>query len=367
MNATTPLRVLMTTDTIGGVWTYALDLCGALAPHGVSVALATMGAPLSNAARASVNRLPNVELFESQGRLEWMPDAAEDVARVGEWLLKLEKTVRPDLIHLNEYADGALPFQAPVLVVGHSCVSSWWRAVRGGDPPAEWNAYWRAVAAGLRGADQVVAPSIAMLRALQEHYGMKGGLVIYHGRDPEHFSLQRKEPFVLAVGRLWDEAKNISTLADIAESLSWPTYIAGEERIADGGSAPLGGIHRLGVMSPAELGDWYGRASIYALPARYEPFGLSVLEAALSGCALVLGNIPSLREVWNEAAEYVPPNDSAALRGTIERLIDDGPRRAELGRLARQRAAEFTPARMAAEYLTVYRELVAVGAARCAS
>ena len=36
-------RVLMTADTIGGVWTYAIDLCRALIPHGVEVTLATMG------------------------------------------------------------------------------------------------------------------------------------------------------------------------------------------------------------------------------------------------------------------------------------------------------------------------------------
>jgi glycogen synthase len=58
--------------------------------------------------------------------------------------------------------------------------------------------------------------------------------------------------------------------------------------------------------------DWYARASIYALPARYEPFGLSALEAALSGCALILGDIPSLREVWLEAAPYVSPDDESA-------------------------------------------------------
>ena len=49
-----------------------------------------------------------------------------------------------------------------------------------------------------------------------------------------------------------------------------------------------------------------GRAAIYALPARYEPFGLSILEAALSGCALVIGDIPSLREIWADAALFVP-------------------------------------------------------------
>ena len=57
---------------------------------------------------------------------------------------------------------------------------------------------------------------------------------------------------------------------------------------------------------------WLRRATIFALPARYEPFGLSALEAGLAGCALVLGDIP-MREVWHDAAMFVPPEQPAAL------------------------------------------------------
>ena len=84
------------------------------------------------------------------------------------------------------------------------------------------------------------------------------------------------------------------------------------------------------------------RASIYAMPARYEPFGLSILEAGLSGCALVLGDIPSLREHWEGAAVFVAPDDRDALRSAIARLIDNPGRLAELGRRARVRGQEFT-------------------------
>ena len=46
MTAREPRHVLMTADTVGGVWTYAVELVRALAPHRVTVALATMGASL---------------------------------------------------------------------------------------------------------------------------------------------------------------------------------------------------------------------------------------------------------------------------------------------------------------------------------
>src|SRR5690606_8377688 len=104
-------------------------------------------------------------------------------------------------------------------------------------------------------------------------------------------------------------AKNLAQLDAVATELPWPVYVAGSTEHPDGGNAAFDSVETLGVLSRAEMKHWLGRASIYVLPARYEPFGLSALEAALSGCALVLGDIPSLREVWGPAATYVDPAD----------------------------------------------------------
>src|SRR5215208_3297006 len=98
------MHVLLTTDTVGGVWTYALDLARSLAPHGVSVELASMGAALTGSQRREASDLPNVTLHESRFKLEWMQDPWEDVARAGEWLLGLEARTNPDVVHLNGYA-----------------------------------------------------------------------------------------------------------------------------------------------------------------------------------------------------------------------------------------------------------------------
>src|SRR5688500_4368059 len=126
-----PSRILMTADTVGGVWTYAMELCAALAPHGVDVALATLGAPLADAQRRQVDRLDNVRVYDGgHFKLEWMPEPWEDVSRSGEWLLEIERSERPEVVHLNGYAHGSLPWSAPTVVVGHSCVCSWWQAVK---------------------------------------------------------------------------------------------------------------------------------------------------------------------------------------------------------------------------------------------
>ena len=347
----------MTTDTVGGIWTYSLTLCRELNRHGVKTYLATMGAP-TPAQRREAMEIGNVQLFESRYRLEWMDDPWDDVRRAREWLLSIERRVAPDLVHLNSYALAAADWSTPVLVVGHSCVLSWWRAVKGEDAPASWDRYRTEVRGGLVAADIVIAPSRAMLQALKDFYGVADGRVIPNACDPDVFVPAAKEPLIFSAGRLWDEAKNIRLLDQIASQLSWPVYIAGESRHPSGHETELQGARVLGRLSPELAHCWCARASIYALPAKYEPFGLSVLEAALSGCALVLGDIPSLRENWDGVAVFVDPNDSDALRHAIEMLIADDEHRIELARRARQRGTAFSPERMSASYMRAYSELI---------
>jgi glycogen(starch) synthase len=352
-------RVLMTTDTIGGVWSYALHLAAALARDNWQVSLATMGAPLCEGKRAEAARVPGLSLYESRYRLEWMDDSLEDVERAGAWLLQLEDAIAPDIVHLNGYAHGALPWRAPAIVVGHSCVLSWWEAVRGGPPPAGWARYRSAVARGLQSASAVVAPSQAMLGALQRHYGeLSAGRVIYNGRDCHRPAETRKQPLVLTAGRLWDEGKNMAALERVAPRIPWPIYAAGAEQHPAGSRVEAAHLRLLGCLDSATMAAWYDRAAIYALPARYEPFGLSALEAALAGCALVLGNIPSLRELWADAALFVHPDDPEALRAALLCLIADNRLRALMASRAQQRARSFTAGRMAAGYLGLYAELL---------
>jgi glycosyltransferase involved in cell wall biosynthesis len=347
-----PLRILLTADPIGGVWTYALDLARAFGRRSVDVVLATMGARLRPEQRTEALQLPNVELHESSFALEWMEDPRRDVDRAGDWLLEIADETEPDLIHLNGYAHATLPWAAPVVVVAHSCVLSWWRAVKRENAPNDWKEYQERVGAGLRAADFVVAPTQALLDELEEIYGLlpRSG-VIPNGRDPKDFTVGVKEPFVFSAGRFWDEAKNLEALRAVAPDLRWPIKIAG----SDGADSELVG---LGHLTPAEMAEQLARASIYCLPARYEPFGLSALEAALSGCALVLGDIASLREVWADAALFVDPDNSTALARTLRELIENPAQRLEFSSRALARAQHFSLDRAADRYLALFSTLV---------
>ena len=355
-------RILMTADTVGGVWTYALELTRALETHDVEVLLATMGPRPSPVQREQASAIPNLSLFKSDYKLEWMPHSWTDVKRAGDWLLHLENRLQPDLIHLNGYAHAKLPWTKPALVVGHSCVFSWWQAVHGDTPPAEWQRYKDEVTSGLHAADLVITPSAAMLRSLNTHYGrIDNARVIANGRELKQFKPAQKERFILSAGRLWDDAKNIKQLAAIAPELTWPVFVAGdfqhpqEQKQNDSIAAHC---HWLGPLSESRLRTWFAVAPIYALPALYEPFGYTPLEAALSGCALVLGDIDSLREIWRDAAVFVDPNDSEALKAALQQLINNREYRHDMAHRARVRALRFTNKRMAKSYFAVYSELL---------
>jgi glycosyltransferase involved in cell wall biosynthesis len=288
-----------------------------------------------------------------------MEDPWEDVKAAGDWLLALAARTRPDLVHLNGYVHGALPWQAPTLMVGHSCVASWFTAVKGTAPPVAWERYCREVRRGLQAASLVTAPTEAMLAALKRHYGSFAmAPAVYNGRRARDFPPKTKVPCIVAVGRVWDDAKNIAALEQIAAGLAWPVFVAGEAQHPAGGTAHTQAVQRLGGLVPAELAAWLGCAAIFALPAYYEPFGLAALEAGLAGCALVLGDIPSLREVWGEAALFVPPDQPTALAAVLQTLSRDIRRCELLAQRARTRALQFTPERMAQGYLTLYTQLV---------
>jgi len=344
--------VLMTADTVGGVWTYAVELSRALSHAGIQVHLATMGAPLKDWQREQLNGIAGLGLHESGFALEWMHEPWTDVDRAGQWLLQLEQHEKPDVVHLNQFAFGALPFNAPKLMVAHSCVLSWWRAVKRETPPARLDTYRARVAAGLAAADAVVAPTKSMLAALHENYDVPfNGCVIANGLDASAFVPAPKRPCILSAGRAWDEAKNIALLETIAPRVRWPIRVAGDADRA------LRGVTALGALTPQALREDMSRAAIYAAPASYEPFGLAVLEAALSGCALVLADIPSFRELWGDAAWFVDPSSPPQWRATLDTLAAFGSECGCLAERARRRAFRFTREAMAARYRELYSAL----------
>ena len=88
-----------------------------------------------------------------------------------------------------------------------------------------------------------------------------------------------------------------------------------------------------------------------------------MLEAASAGCALVLSDIPTFRELWDGAALFVDPRDAQGFARAIEDRIADLPDRIDAGRRAAVRAATYTPARTGAQMASLYARLAQRSAA----
>jgi glycogen(starch) synthase len=354
------MKLLMTADAVGGVWTYAQELTAALASRGVETLVAVMGPGPSVAQLDEWSRRSTAKVVHRPYALEWMERPWADVDRAGEWLLQLARNFRPDVVHLNGYVHAALAWDAPCLVVAHSCVLTWWRAVHHEPAPPEWSEYRERIGAGLRAADHVVAPTHSHRSAMREEYPVPPRCdVIHNGRNAAVFpdSCAEGRSMVLGVGRAWDEAKNVATLDRAAEGLACPVYVAGDA-VAFGTQRTFSFARALGRLEASDLRRRLGQATIFASPAVYEPFGLAVLEAALSRCALVLGDIPTMRELWEGAAVLVDPLDVQAWHAELRNLIADPARSVRLAALARERALGLSSERMAATYLDLYLRLL---------
>ncbi len=212
------MHVLITTDTVGGVWTYTQELVKALTVRGNRVTLVSFGKLPKIDQIAWAESFDQLDYRPTEYRLEWMEVAQRDIEESRAYLEMVVREVRPDILHLNQYCYSDVAVGIPRIVVAHSDVVSWWVAVHGREPDeSPWIRWYReTVTRGLDHADVVVAPSQWMLDQVRTYYTHpRAAQVIYNGRDPDLFRANiRKEQFVLTAGRLWDEGKQIFLLRE---------------------------------------------------------------------------------------------------------------------------------------------------------
>lgn len=365
------MHVLLTTDTVGGVWTHSEELTTGLLAHGHRVTLVTLARLLDPAQRATLASFDpaRLQLHETEFRLEWMEDASEDLRHSSAFLREIVSREKPDLLHTNQYIYGELSDTLPVVLTGHSDVLSWWAAVHGTGVPdnGRVRAYAALVRGGLLAATRLVAPTAWMARELREQYGIDRHIeVIPNGRTPglfrpeEHKALQ-----ALTVGRSWDPGKDAALLDHV--QTPFPLLVAGETEQELASILPAGSTRRqpdasaehLGRRTAEQLRDLYARTAIYVSTSKYEPFGLSPLEAALSGCALVLSDLPTSREIWDDAALFYTAGDARELERTLRWLADRPEEREALSARALARArSRYDAGSMVQHFESLYASLL---------
>lgn len=348
-----PPRVLLTTDAVGGVWRYSIELAEAFATAGATVELAILG-PTSNGLDLPQARHPGVTLHHTGLPLEWL-GTAEEVRLARDILRRLAHDLACTSVQLHSPAlVGGGEWPCHVIAMAHSCVGTWWRAVRPQEPmPADLA--WRAdmVAEGLSKADAVVSPSWAFAAALQDAYGPLPRLtVIRNGRSNEGVIPRPHHAHgIVTAGRLWDEAKNAALLDRVARDTRLTIIAAGPLRAPGGAESRFAALSPAGSLNEPAMRHFLASAGIFVSAAIYEPFGLTVLEAAQAGLALVLSDIPTFHELWEGCALFLPAQDPAAWSAVLTALCANTERCAALGEAARQRAATYgSPAQVAATW-----------------
>ncbi|WP_214476703.1 glycosyltransferase family 4 protein [Mesorhizobium sp. dw_380] len=347
-------RILMTVDAMGGVWRYALDLGRELVNGGDSIVFAGLGPQPSRQQAEEAQSLATLIWLNTP--LDWMTRSSGDLDALPGELHAPLRDHAIDLVHLNAPTQ-AVEFDAPcpVIVVSHSCVTTWFHAVRGQALDSAWAWQKERNRRGFDRADAVIAPSRSHAEAIETCYGRPIARlhVVGNGARPVP-KAENRQPLVFAAARWWDEGKNIGVVDQAASLTQWPIFTAGSMHGPNGERATFNHAVPLGALPSDEVRSLMARAGIFVSPSLYEPFGLAALEAAMSATPLVLSDIATYRELWDGAAMFFDARDPHDLAACINRLSSDAGHRRELGQAAIRRSRRFTLARQAAAMRDVY-------------
>ena len=200
-------------------------------------------------------------------------------------------------------------------------------------------------------AQLVICASSALAGSARE-LGARDVRVIPSGVDvpADDGEEEAQPPHVLYVGRLSPE-KGILDLLAAADGI--PLVVVGDGPLRD--EVP----QALGFVPNAELGPYYRRAAVVAVPSRREGYGVVCAEAMAHGKPVVASAVGGLLDLvrHNETGLLVPPGDEAALREALRWLLGDADLRRRLGEAARERAREqLSWERATADTLRAYED-----------
>lgn len=359
------MRLLITTDTIGGVWTFTQELAPALLDLGCAVLLVSLGRLPSPDQLAWIHEQSaawgeRFRFVATEFSLEWMDNNTEALAAAA-LLRELAVEFKAELVHSNQFCFGAgllCAHALPVVVTAHSDVLSWAHACRGHafEDSAWLQRYQTLVQSGLSGAAALAAPTQWMLDALRQNFILPDlKVVIPNGRAMRRASVTRQRKLqAVTAGRLWDKGKGIRILQNVSAPM--PLLVAGEiEHGTDRLDLQLGHAQLLGAQTHDKLLALFAESAVYICTSLYEPFGLAPLEAALCGCAILARDIATLREVWGGAALYF--RDAQELNTLLLQLRASPALLAARQKRSREHARQYSPGRMARAYFELFKQV----------
>ncbi|HWK65009.1 MAG TPA: glycosyltransferase family 4 protein [Rhizobiaceae bacterium] len=336
-----PGRVLMTLDAVGGVWRYAVDLARGLKARGCTVVLAGLGPAPSPSQREECESIGEVVWLQTPP--DWMTPSDKELDGFSAELDALVAAYEVDLVHLNCPSQACgIGLRCPVAVTSHSCVVTWFHAVRHTQVPQNWRWQYGRNRSGFDRADVVISPSAAHAALMQACYGSIDRIQVVHNATAKGPAVSSRESFVFAAARWWDDGKNGTVLDEAAADARWPVCCAGPTEGPNGQRCKFRCVSALGELDNREIRALMARSGIFVSPSLYEPFGLAALEAARSAAPMILADIPTYRELWDGTALFFPPHDPMALAAAVNLLSEDRYLRWKLGMGAARRARGYS-------------------------
>ncbi|MCL0090937.1 glycosyltransferase [Dehalococcoidia bacterium] len=377
-----PVPTLGRTDT-GGQVVYVLELSKGLSRKGIKVDIFTRWFdrsrsqvdPLPDSPDVRVIRIPAGpwEFIRKEDIYEVLPELAKNMT---EFIKK--NALNYDLFH-GHYVDAGIvsldvakALGKPAFFTAHS-LGAWKRVQMGGDPEemertfrfehriSEEQRIFNSVRAQTvttevqkerlrtlynfaRGNIVVIPPGVDTERFRPSHDGEAGA---------SHASSLLPDKYVLCISRI-DSNKGYDFLLNAFDIVRKEIP---DVHLVIGGGSPTPGqveagvydmmraiieekqmqdrVHLLGYVPDELMAPYYRQAQMFVVPSKFEPFGMTALEAMACGAPVVASSLGGIRDVIVEGENglLVDPSNADELAGAMLRLLKDRRLAAEMGRV----------------------------------
>ena len=357
-------KLLMTTDVKSEVWDYSLTLSRALLKHiNAEILMISLGGNPTDTQREELKDL-NIEFQFTDFSPDLFADieANPDILKMKSLFESTIKEFNPHIVHLN-HGYPNFDFNKPCVFACHGDLlnKKMWHSDtnRHGSLHQNLLNYKQIINKNLNKSDIIIAQSRFIAECIIKTYNFRKGIkIIYNGIDYKPYSGMPETPTLLASGDLSDRSKNINLLLNIAYKLpdNIKIKIIGE-------SLPDKKLPRnvefLGNLSGSELQEVYKNSSIYLALSSYEPNGLSSIQAAYSGCAILANDIPVFKELWGDCACIFEKDNVNSLMRCINNLVENRNLLELTSKNCQAKAlSSFNSKRMAYEYINLYKNIL---------
>jgi len=174
--------------------------------------------------------------------------------------------------------------------------------------------------------------------------------------SPNEFN--KKCPTFLFIGTTPN--KNLELVAKALKGITCLMIIVGEVSKETKAILAENGIHyqnEVGINNQ-RMAEIYQKADALLFPSTYEGFGMPILEAQLTGRAVITSNYSSMPEVAGESACLVNPFDAKSIREGVLKVMEDDNYRNDLIEKGKENVKRFEARKVAEMYVNLYKQMV---------